>query len=163
MRGACSWSALLLQISDTNSLHWLQSAQVSCLGLCGPETRPWSAGTSLLALMECNADDRKTLFHPFSLVGCQCNSAWALMLCQLNRVGLPDQPSPGISATALCARPGHWGMKGILILTALIIPTFAAVFIRCIKMLMIPYHAVCCVAQGPEGCLPLPGSHSQLG
>ena len=23
-------------------------------------------------------------------------------------------PSPGISAAALCAGPGHWGMKGIL-------------------------------------------------
>ena len=32
---------------------------------------PWSAGTSLLALIECHADDRQTLFHPFSLVGCQ--------------------------------------------------------------------------------------------
>ena len=52
-------------------LHWLQSAQVSWLGLCGPETSPWSAGTSLLASIECHADDRQTLFHPFSLVGCQ--------------------------------------------------------------------------------------------
>ena len=51
--------------------HWLQSAQMSWLGLCGPETSPWSAGTSLLALIECHADDRQTLSHPFSLVGCQ--------------------------------------------------------------------------------------------
>ena len=50
---------------------WLQSAQVSWLGLCGPETSLWSAGTSLLALIECHADERQTLFHPFSLVGCQ--------------------------------------------------------------------------------------------
>ena len=71
MRGTCSWSALLLQISETSTLHWLQSAQVSWLGLCGPETSPWSAGTSLLASIECHADDRQTLFHPFSLVGCQ--------------------------------------------------------------------------------------------
>ena len=71
MRGTGYWSALLLQISDTNFLHRLQSAQVSWLGLCGPETSPWSAGTSLLALLECHADDRQTLFHPFSLVGCQ--------------------------------------------------------------------------------------------
>ena len=71
MRGTCSWSALLLQISETSTLHWLQSAQVSWLGLCGPETSLWSAGTSLLASIECHADDRQTLFHPFSLVGCQ--------------------------------------------------------------------------------------------
>ena len=71
MRGTCSWSALLLQISETSTLHWLQSAQVSWLGLCGPETSPWSAGTLLLASIECHADDRQTLFHPFSLVGCQ--------------------------------------------------------------------------------------------
>ena len=67
----CSWSALLLQISQTSTLHWLQSAQVSWLGLCGPETSPWSAGTSLLASIECHADDRQRLFNPFSLVGCQ--------------------------------------------------------------------------------------------
>ena len=54
-----------------STLHWLQSAQVSWLGLCRPETSPWSAGTSLLASIECHADDRQTLFHPFSLVGCQ--------------------------------------------------------------------------------------------
>ena len=71
MRGTCSWSALLLQISETSTLHWLQSAQVSWLGLCGPETSQWSAGTSLLASMKCDADDRQSLFNPFSLVGCQ--------------------------------------------------------------------------------------------
>ena len=32
---------------------------------------PWSASTSLLALIGCHADDRQTLFHPFSLAGCQ--------------------------------------------------------------------------------------------
>ena len=69
MRGTCSWSALLLQISETSTLHWLQSAQVSWLGLCGPETSP--AGTSLLASIEHHADDSQTLFHQFSLVGCQ--------------------------------------------------------------------------------------------
>ena len=57
--------------SASSTLHWLQSAQVSWLGLCGPITSPWSAGTSLLASIECHADDRQTLFHPFSLVGCQ--------------------------------------------------------------------------------------------
>ena len=31
MRGTCFWSALLLQISETSTLHWLQSAQVSWL------------------------------------------------------------------------------------------------------------------------------------
>ena len=71
MRGTCSWSALLLQISETSTLHWLQSAQVSWLGLCGPETSSWSAGTSLLASIKCHADDRQTLFHLFSQVGCQ--------------------------------------------------------------------------------------------
>ena len=71
MRGTCSWSALLLQISETSTVHWLQSAQVSWLGLCGPETSPWSAVTSLLASIECHADDRQTRFHPFSLVGFQ--------------------------------------------------------------------------------------------
>ena len=40
-----------------------QSAHVSWLGLCGPENCPWSAGTSLLALIECHADDGQTLFH----------------------------------------------------------------------------------------------------
>ena len=62
MRGTCFWSALLLQISETSTLHWLQSAHVSWLGLCGPKTSPWSAGTSLLASIECHADDRQTLF-----------------------------------------------------------------------------------------------------
>ena len=38
----------------TSFLRWLQSAQVSWLGLCGPEISPWSAGTSLLALIECH-------------------------------------------------------------------------------------------------------------
>ena len=28
MRGTCSWSALLLQISETSFLHWLQNARV---------------------------------------------------------------------------------------------------------------------------------------
>ena len=44
-----------------------------------------------------------------------------------------DQPSPGISAIALCAGTGHWGMKGILFSTAPILPTFAASFVHCIK------------------------------
>ena len=30
------------------------------------------------------------------------------MLCQLDMAGLLDKPSPGISAAAVCARPGHW-------------------------------------------------------
>ena len=71
MGGTCSWIALLLQISETSTLHWLQSAQVSWLGLCGPKTSPGLAGTSLLASIECHAHDRQTLFYPFSLVGCQ--------------------------------------------------------------------------------------------
>ena len=54
----------------------------------------------------------------------------ALMPCRWNRVGLLNLPSPGISAAALCAEPGHWGMKGILFLTAPILPTFVASF-RC--------------------------------
>ena len=37
MRGTCSWSALLLQILGINFLHWMQTAQVSWLGLCGPD------------------------------------------------------------------------------------------------------------------------------
>ena len=85
MRGTCSWSALLLQISETSTLPWLQSAQVSWLGLCGPETSLWSAGTSLLASIECHADDRQTLFHPFSLVGCQgcCKHSFPYQLCKV--------------------------------------------------------------------------------
>ena len=59
------------EISATNCFHWLQNAQVPWLGLCGPETSPWSAGKSLPALLECPADDEQTLFHPFSLVCCQ--------------------------------------------------------------------------------------------
>ena len=71
MGGTCSWSALLMQISETSTLHWLQSAQVSWLGLCGPETSPWSAGTSLLASIECHADEREreriSLVHSASI------------------------------------------------------------------------------------------------
>ena len=59
------------------------------------------------------------------------------------RVGLLDLPSPGISAAALCAGPGHWGMNGILFLTAPILPTFVASFGRCIKMLMVPCSVLC--------------------
>ena len=43
------------------------SAQVSWLGLGGP----WSGITLLHVLIECHDDDEQTLFHPFSLVGCQ--------------------------------------------------------------------------------------------
>ena len=50
---------------------------------------------------------------------------------------------PGISAAALCAGPGHWGMNGILFLTAPILPTFVASFGRCIKMLMVPCSVLC--------------------
>ena len=80
---------------------------------------------------------------PFPDCGCCCNSAWGLMLCRLNRVGLQDQPSPGISAAALCARPGRWGMRDILFFSALILPTFAASFVRCIKKLMVPCSVLC--------------------
>ena len=54
-----------------------------------------------------------------------------------------DQPSPGISAAALCARPGHWGMKGTSFFTAPILPPFAASFVHCIKMLMVPCSVLC--------------------
>ena len=37
----------------------------------------------------------------------------------------------------------HWGMKGILFLTAPILPTFVASFGRCIKMLMVPCSVLC--------------------
>ena len=47
-----SSSALLLQISGT-VIHRLQTDQVSWLGLCGPETSPWSAGVSWFAFLEC--------------------------------------------------------------------------------------------------------------
>ena len=60
---------------------------------------------------------------------------------ELGRLATPTIPS--ISAAALCARPGHWGMKGILCLTALILSTFAAVLVRCIKMLMVPCIGLC--------------------
>ena len=69
MKGTCFLSARLLQGSGS-FLHWLQSAQVSWPGLCGQESS-WSAATSLPALIECHADDEQTLFHTFSLVGCQ--------------------------------------------------------------------------------------------
>ena len=36
MRGTCYWSALLLRILGMKFLHWLQTAQVSWPGLCGP-------------------------------------------------------------------------------------------------------------------------------
>ena len=96
-------SALLLQISETSTLHWLQSAQVSWLGLCGPETSPWSAGTSLHASIECHADGRETLFHPFSLVGCQgC--------CKLSFLPFSAGSSPKYEATDTDTDPGmHLG------------------------------------------------------
>ena len=65
------------------------------------------------------------------------------MPCRWNRVGLLNLPSPGISAAALCAGPGHRGMKGILFFTAPILPTFVASFGRCIKMLMVPCSVLC--------------------
>ena len=67
------------------------------------------------------------------------------MLCHFARAGeaLPDQPSLGIFAAALCARLGHWGIKGTLFLTALILPTFAADFVHCIGMLMVPCSVLC--------------------
>ena len=110
MRGTCSWSALLLQISETSTLHWLQSAQVSWLGLCGPETSPWSAGTSLLASIECHADDRQTLFHPFSLVGCQvcCKLSFlpsSLSLVTLRRWLMSKLPSFGSFAVSKGVSP----------------------------------------------------------
>ena len=37
----------------------------------------------------------------------------------------------------------HWGMNGILFLTAPILPTFVASFGRCIKMLMVPCSVLC--------------------
>ena len=55
------------------------------------------------------------------------------MPCGWNKVGLLDLPSPGISAAALCAGPGHWGMNGILFVTAPILPEFVASLDRCIK------------------------------
>ena len=51
---------------------------------------------------------------PFPGYSCSCSSAWGLMLCLWNRAGLLGLPFSNISAAALCARPGHWGMKGIL-------------------------------------------------
>ena len=64
-------SALLLQMSRENSHHCLRTAQVSWLGMCGPGISPWSAGTSLLALIEYHTDDKEMLFPPFSLLGGQ--------------------------------------------------------------------------------------------
>ena len=59
----------LADLRDEYSLLVAECSGVMAIGLCGPETSPWSAGTSLLASIECHADDRQTLFHPFSLVG----------------------------------------------------------------------------------------------
>ena len=61
----------------------------------------------------------------------------------LYRVGLLDQPSPGISAAARCARPGHWGTKGIFFSTAPILPMFAASFVHCIRMVTVPWSVLC--------------------
>ena len=47
------------------------------------------------------------------------------------------------SAAAFCAGPGHWGLKGSLFLTAPILPTFAASFVHCIKMLLVPCSVLC--------------------
>ena len=78
------------------------------------------------------------------------------------RVGLLGQPSPGFCAAALYVRPGRLEMKGALFFNAPILPTFAASFGHCTKMLTAPLFAFC-VAQRPEGCLSLPGSHPQVG
>ena len=43
-------------------------------------------------------------------------------------------------------------MKGILFLTALILPTFAPVFVRCIKMLMVPCVVCGTRTQGSTAC-----------
>ena len=66
-----------------------------------------------------------------------------LVLCLWNRAGLLGLLSPDISAAALCARLGHWGMKGIFFSTALILPMFAASFVHCTKMLMVPCSVLC--------------------
>ena len=54
-----------------------------------------------------------------------------------------DQPFPGISAAAICARLGRWGIKGILFFIAPILPTFVASFGRCTKMLMARCIVMC--------------------
>ena len=63
---------------------------------------------------------------------------WALCSPTLSSISSPD-----ISAAALCARLGHWGMKGSLFLTAPILPMFAASFLHCTKMLMAPCNVLC--------------------
>ena len=56
--------------------------------------------------------------------------AWRMLLAAR------ETDTPGLG-------PGHWGMNGILFLTAPILPTFVASFGRCIKMLMVPFSVLC--------------------
>ena len=67
MGGTGSLSALALQIPGTRSLHLLQTAQVSWLGLYGPGISPWSAGAPLPVPIELYAVNEQMLSHPFSL------------------------------------------------------------------------------------------------
>ena len=96
---------------------------------------------------------------PFPGYSCSCSSAWGLMPCLWNRAGLLGLPSPDTSAAALCARLGHWGMKGILFLTAPILPMFPSLYQDADGTMQ------CFFAQRPEGCqpAPLPHSHSANG
>ena len=129
----------------------LQTALLMALILNRSAAIPLRTSTmpSLIVQLMQREREREIAARPFSQPG-RCPraiSAWGPMLCRLYRVGLQDQPSPGISAAALCARPGHWGiqMQGILFWTALILPTLIATFVRCIKMLpvMVPFSDLC--------------------
>ena len=71
MRGICFLSVLLCQISGRSFPRSSRIARVSWLGWCGAKTSSCLAGTLLPALIGCLADDKQTLFHPFSPVGCQ--------------------------------------------------------------------------------------------
>ena len=65
MRGTCSWSALLLRIPETSFLHWSLSAQVSWLGLCGPETKPM-VSRYIIACLDRSRREREKLHYVHS-------------------------------------------------------------------------------------------------
>ena len=72
--------------------------------------------------------------------------AFFRQLCHLKKCVIPAiifRELSEISATALCAGPGHWGMNGILFLTAPLLPTFVASLGHCIRMLMVTCSVLC--------------------
>ena len=75
------------------------------------------------------------------------------------KAGLPGQRSPSSAPLHFVALLGQQGIKGMFYLFACMFLRFTASFGDCIRMLTVPCKGY--AAQGSEGCLPLPSSHSQ--